>query len=817
MRLARNSEAPALTSSEAANALPPAAMSTNNASAARVNASSSSVTVRYFSRSRDDGGHFAAANLDDAYSTRAFTTPYTSTRFPSVVDRAFEDSSVPASVPAVPSEPSPPSPRSTRSAPFARDARERAGSSGGPSSNGSGPTAANPGEPLVASRGPAKSSRCDASFFFPSALPVSNAAPRNAERACASRTRRRYRNTRVSSAAHALTPPQGSRPQLDHGARQSLVVNAAPEPVPPRTRAGNHSSSSPPSGSGSPPSAPAPRASVRVTLARSLGVLPNSAHARRSAPPGPHAASTATPAGWPGTRIASLAATLIARLAPSVSSAASSAAATPKSSPSLPGDIAQAPAVVSATKCAPHLARLELPTLSSPAVNARRRDSHAARAASARRPPETSQVRSYATDKSDARTTITLTPRSAPNGPTPRVDVSHAPLDFLGLCSIFFENETPLDASPSSPAEVSIGDVPGLGVDGEEAAAASSGKASASATTSAYATVGMDAPGLAKSAPPYPGLPLGDGALGDVCSRGSRSAGARRNSACPRDTRRAPPLCALYPPPSAASCTSAMRASALLVEKTASSSPTVNPASAMAYVRSGGRRTFFFRRAPSSLLTSYKTLFLRVCTVSPSAAARRNKSPTTSAWYSSSRSTGSTSTARRQPSRPLASVGSALGDQEISRTSRPTRVSFRGDVTLTLDTSVSRDGLLPVWRLLEDLPVSPLAAPAPPAAATPAPEKRTTYASATGRSFGTTQRTRTEPSFLARVLSIWRHHRPLQLLASAMETVTASCGANSSALKTHTEPCSSTSPDRGDTTRIAAPSRSHRWAGAFRD
>ena len=193
MRLARNSEAPALTSSEAANALPPAAMSTNNASAARVNASSSSVTVRYFSRSRDDGGHFAAANLDDAYSTRAFTTPYTSTRFPSVVDRAFEDSSVPASVPAVPSEPSPPSPRSTRSAPFARDARERAGSSGGPSSNGSGPTAANPGEPLVASRGPAKSSRCDASspFFFPSALPVSNAAPRNAERACASRTRRR--------------------------------------------------------------------------------------------------------------------------------------------------------------------------------------------------------------------------------------------------------------------------------------------------------------------------------------------------------------------------------------------------------------------------------------------------------------------------------------------------------------------------------------------------------------------------------------------------------------------------------------------------
>ena len=256
-------------------------------------------------------------------------------------------------------------------------------------------------------------------------------APRNTARACASFTSRRYRPTRVSSAAHAWTPPQGSRPQLDQGTRHSLVVNATPEPAPPRTSAGNHSSSGkvpyPPSPYPPSPSAPAPRASVKVTLARSLGVSPNSAHARRSAPPGPHAASTATPAGCPGTRDAAFAASLVARLAPSVSSAASSAAAPPKSSPSFPGAIAQAPAVVRATKCAPHLARLELPTLSSPATNAWRSDSHAARAASARRPPETSQVRSYATDKSDARTTTTLTPRSAPKGPTPRVVVSHAP------------------------------------------------------------------------------------------------------------------------------------------------------------------------------------------------------------------------------------------------------------------------------------------------------------------------------------------------------------------------------------------------------
>ena len=145
---------------------PPAAISTNNASAARASSSSSSVRVRYVSRSRDDGGHFAAANLDEANSTSAFTTPYTSTRFPSVAGRAFEDRlSVPASVPAVPSAPSPPSPPSPRSslnsAPRARDARERAESSGGPSSKGSGPTAANPGEPLVASRGPPQSSASD--------------------------------------------------------------------------------------------------------------------------------------------------------------------------------------------------------------------------------------------------------------------------------------------------------------------------------------------------------------------------------------------------------------------------------------------------------------------------------------------------------------------------------------------------------------------------------------------------------------------------------------------------------------------------------
>jgi hypothetical protein len=49
-----------------------------------------------------------------------------------------------------------------------------------------------------------------------------------------------------------------------------------------------------------------------------------------------------------------------------------------------------------------------------------------------------------------------------------------------------FETETPLDkrAFSSPGSEVSIGDVPSLGVDGEEAAAASHGKESASATTS---------------------------------------------------------------------------------------------------------------------------------------------------------------------------------------------------------------------------------------------------------------------------------------------------------------------------------------------
>jgi hypothetical protein len=82
-----------------------------------------------------------------------------------------------------------------------------------------------------------------------------------------------------------------------------------------------------------------------------------------------------------------------------------------------------------------------------------------------------------------------LTPLSAPNAPTPRLDVSHAPNDFrewLRFDVDVFETETPLDKRAfSSPAsEVSIGDVPSLGVDGEEAAAASHGTESASATTS---------------------------------------------------------------------------------------------------------------------------------------------------------------------------------------------------------------------------------------------------------------------------------------------------------------------------------------------
>jgi hypothetical protein len=80
-----------------------------------------------------------------------------------------------------------------------------------------------------------------------------------------------------------------------------------------------------------------------------------------------------------------------------------------------------------------------------------------------------------------------LTPLSAPNGPTPRLDVSHAPNDFLEVRFDVdvFETETPLDkrAFSSPGSEVSIGDVPSLGVDGEEAAA-SHGKESASATTS---------------------------------------------------------------------------------------------------------------------------------------------------------------------------------------------------------------------------------------------------------------------------------------------------------------------------------------------
>jgi hypothetical protein len=81
-----------------------------------------------------------------------------------------------------------------------------------------------------------------------------------------------------------------------------------------------------------------------------------------------------------------------------------------------------------------------------------------------------------------------LTPLSAPNAPTPRLDVSHAPNDFreVRFDVDVFGTETPLDKRAfSSPAsEVSIGDVPSLGVDGEEAAA-SHGTESASATTSA--------------------------------------------------------------------------------------------------------------------------------------------------------------------------------------------------------------------------------------------------------------------------------------------------------------------------------------------
>ena len=167
-------------------------------------------------------------------------------------------------------------------------------------------------------------------------------APRNTARACATRgPSRRYRPTARLLRRDAWTSRWWLAPPAGPGrAPFTTVVNATPEPAPPRTSAGNHSSSGkvpyPPSPYPPSPSAPAPRASVKVTLARSLGVSPNSAHARRSAPPGPHAASTATPAGCPGTRDAAFAASLVARLAPSVSSVASSAAATTGSRRGLP-------------------------------------------------------------------------------------------------------------------------------------------------------------------------------------------------------------------------------------------------------------------------------------------------------------------------------------------------------------------------------------------------------------------------------------------------------------------------------------------------
>ena len=167
---------------------------------------------------------------------------------------------------------------------------------------------------------------------------------------------------------------------------------------------------------------------------------------------------------------------------------------------------------------------------------------------------------------------------------------------------------------------------------------------------------------------------------------------ARLRSAWPRTTRLAPPCGVACPPPTARSCTTLMRHVTLDVLKTASSSPTVNPARAMRYDRSTVSRSRFRRAAASSLETSKRIEARRVWTVRPSEAAWRKRSPTTMPVVSPSCTVGVTSTARRQPSRALASVGSALGDHSTTTSSRPRRLIFRGVLTLTPATSTSRGG-----------------------------------------------------------------------------------------------------------------------------
>ena len=194
----------------------------------------------------------------------------------------------------------------------------------------------------------------------------------------------------------------------------------------------------------------------------------------------------------------------------------------------------------------------------------------------------------------------------------------------------------------------------------------------------------------------------------------------------------------------------------------------------------------FRRLAASSRLTSKSTEDLRVCTVRPSVAAWRKSSPTTMAWVSVSDAAthGTTSTARRHPSRALASVGSALGDHSTTTSSRPRRLILSGVLTLTPETSALG------------------ACFAPPASSA---ANLTTYASDAARSRGTRYLRRTSPSAPARTRSATtRHQRPLQLRPSAIETTNASPARSipTSALSVTSAPCSRTSPDFGLSTRI---------------
>ena len=181
---------------------------------------------------------------------------------------------------------------------------------------------------------------------------------------------------------------------------------------------------------------------------------------------------------------------------------ASNAAPTPWSVSSLPRDIVQPPAVVTATMCDPHSCRRDEPGASAPASgsssadsidpstraplsppstpltppsismpaptvaltfgsNAARKDLAAAPASLGFRPPLTSHVRSNTTWRSLARSTHTLIPRPEPKGPTPRSPTSKPP-----MC-------TDPDVPPGDPSRLDVSESSGsfessgIRIDGE--------------------------------------------------------------------------------------------------------------------------------------------------------------------------------------------------------------------------------------------------------------------------------------------------------------------------------------------------------------